>query len=57
MMKISLNSDLNKQVQEVIFTRKTKQASYPLLRIINNSLKQPFFQKNVGMHLESKIDF
>ena len=53
---MSFNHDLKKLVQEVIFTRKIKQASYPLLKIINNSFKQPFFQKNVGVHLESKID-
>ena len=56
-MKVRFNHDLNKQVQEVIFSRKIKQVSYRLLRLINNSLKQPLFQKNVDVHLESKMNF
>ena len=51
------NSDPNKQVQEIIFSRKIKKASYAPLKFNNNSVKQVQFQKHFGVYLENKLDF
>ena len=51
------NSDPNKQVQEIIFSRKIKKASYAPLKFNNSSVKQVQFQKHFGVYLENKLDF
>ena len=41
--KMTFNPDPNKQAQEVIFSRKIKKTSQPLLNFNNNSVKQVQF--------------
>ena len=51
---MTFNPDPKKQVQEVIFYRKTKKTSHPPLNFNNNSVKQVPFQKLLGVYLDGK---
>ena len=51
------NSDLTKQVQEVIFFRKTKQLLHPCLSFNDITLKNSISQKNLGLTLDVKLNF
>ena len=55
--KMTFNPDPNKQALEVIFSRKVKKTSHPLLNFNNKSVKQVHFQKHLGVYLEDKLDF
>ena len=50
--KISSNPDLNKQLQEVIFSRKQKKVYHPHLRFNNSNVSQVYiteiFRINIG---------
>lgn len=54
---MSFNPDPSKQEHEDVFSRKIKQRSYPPVRLNNKSVKEPLFQKNVGVYLQSKLNF
>ena len=55
--KMTFNPDPNKQVQEVIFSLKTKKISPSPLNFSNNSVQQVQFQKHLGVYLDGKFDF
>ena len=50
------NPDPNKQSNEVIFSRKSKVHSYPLLTFNNNDVRKCPQQKHLGIILNSKLD-
>ena len=49
--KRSFNPDPSKQAQEIIFSRKTKKNSHPLLRFNNSIVSQSPYQKDFGTQL------
>ena len=55
--KMSLNSDPNKQAQEVFFYCKIQKSSQPSLIFNNNIVTQSLTQKHLGMFLDTKLDF
>ena len=57
--KIQFNPDLNKQVNEVIFTRKTSSnsLSHPPVKFNNNDISKCPHQKHLGIILDSKLNF
>ena len=55
--KMSFNPDLNKQAQEVIFSRKIQKSSQPSLVFNNNIVTQSVTQKYLGIVLDTKLDF
>ena len=50
---MSFNPDINKQAQEVIFSRKLQKSNHPSLMFITQSE----IQKRLGTLLDSKLDF
>ena len=54
---MTFNPNLNKQAQEVIFSRKVKKTSHPAMNFNNNSFKQVQFQKHLDVYLNYKLDF
>ena len=55
--KMSFNPDPTKQAQEVIFSRKKKKVKHPDIFFNNSSVVQSQSQKNLGMFLDTKLDF
>ena len=55
--KMSLNPDINKQAQEVIFSRKLQKSNYPSQTFHGTNVTQSEIQKHLGMFLDSKLDF
>ena len=55
--KIIFNSDLSKQAQEVIFSRKIKKLLHPTLLFNNIPLNNSLFQKHLGLTLDMKLNF
>ena len=55
--KMSFDPDPNKQVQEVLFSRKIQKSSRPSLIFNNNIVTQSLSQKHLGMFLDTKLDF
>ena len=55
--KMQFNPDPNKQANEVIFSRKSEVHSYPPLTFNNNDVKKCPHQKNLGIILDSKLDY
>ena len=55
--KINLNSDTNRQAQDLIFSRKVQVISHPLIFLNQNAVPQTSFQKFLGMFLHSKLNF
>ena len=55
--KMSFNTDPNKQVQELTFSRKSKRLTYPPLVFNDNNVSQTFSEKHVGIMLEFKLIF
>ena len=55
--KMSLNPDINKQAQEVIFSRKLHKSNHPSLTFNGSCVTQSVIQKHLGMFLDSKLDF
>ena len=53
---MSYNPDLNKQAQEVIFSRKLKKVCHPPLRF-NNNVSQASSQKHLGLRLDNRLTF
>ena len=55
--KMSFNPDPSKQVQELIFNRKTKRLNQPPLVFNNNNVSQDFSQKQLSVVLDFKLTF
>ena len=51
--KMSFNPDPKKQAQKVIFSRKSKAMSHPLLVFNNNNVIQTTYQKHLGIILDT----
>ena len=49
--------DLTKQVQEVIFSRKTKKLLHPCLSFNDIPLKNRISQKHIALTLDVKLNF
>ena len=55
---MSFNLDLNKQAQEVIFSRKLKKVSHPPLPFNNNNVSKALSQKkHLGLTLNNRLTF
>ena len=54
---MSFNLDPSKQAQEIIFSRKTKKISHPLLRFNNSIVSQSPYQKHLGIFLDAQLTF
>ena len=55
--KMSFNPDPRKQVQEIIFSRKTKKISHPSLNFNNSIVSQTPYQKHLGIFLDARLTF
>ena len=51
------NPDLNKQAQEIIFSRNIKKLLHPTLLVNNIPLSNSLFQKHLGLTLDIKLNF
>ena len=54
---MSFSSDPLKQAQEVIFPRKKNKPRYLNIIFNGSPIKESSHQKNLGMFLDSKLDF
>ena len=54
---MSFNPDVDKQAQEVIFSRILQKSNHPSLTFNGTSVTQSEIQKLLGMFLDSEIDF
>ena len=54
---MSFNPDLNRQAQEVIFSRKLKKVCHPHLCFNNNNVSQASSQKHLGLKLDNRLIF
>ena len=54
---MSFNPDSTKQVQEIIFTRKTSQRNHPGLMFNNSIVNVTTIHKHLGMIFDSKLSF
>ena len=54
--KMQFNPDSNKQANEVIFSRKTNNSSYPPVAFNNIGIKKYPHHKHLGIGLDSKLD-
>ena len=54
---MSFNPDPSKQSQEVIFSRKIKKPSHPVLILNNKHVMQTPYQKHLGLTLDEKSNF
>ena len=55
--KMRLNPDLNKQAQEVIFSRKINKIDHPLLYFNQNLVKSSSIHKHLGVILDTRLAF
>ena len=55
--KMSFNPDINKQAEEVIFSRKLEKSNHPSLTFNGTSITQSEIHKHLGIFLCSKLDF
>ena len=55
--KISFNPDLNKQAQEVIFSRKITKPSHLQISFNSVPVSHVSFQKHFGIYLDEKLNF
>ena len=55
--KMSFNPDLNKQAQEVIFSRKMTKSSHPQVFFNDIPVSRVSFQKHLGIYLDEKLNF
>ena len=53
----SFNPDLNKEAQEVIFSRKMTKSSHLQTSFINVPVSHASFQKHLGNYLDEKLNF
>ena len=54
---MNFNPDLSKQVQEVIFSRKTVKVSHPSITFNTVPVARTACQKHLGLHLDEKLNF
>ena len=54
---MSFNYDPSKQTKEVIFSRKIKKPSQPVLILNNNKVIQTPHEKHLGLFLDQKLNF
>ena len=54
---MTFNPHRSKQAQEIIFIRKLKKGTYPLLLFNNNNISQVNSQKHLGVILDVKLTF
>ena len=54
---MQFNPDPNKQANEIIFSRKTKNSSHPPVAFNNNAIKKYPHHKHLSIVLASKLDF
>ena len=54
--KMDFNPDLFKQVQEIVFSRKTHKISHPKLNLNNSPVVQNTCQKHLGLYLDEKLN-
>ena len=55
--KMAFNPDLSKQVQEIVFSRKTHKIRHPILNFNNSPIVQSICQKYLGLYLDEKLNF
>ena len=55
--KMSFNPELNKQAQEVIFSRKLKKVCHPPLRFNNKNVSQASSQNYLGLTFDNRLTF
>ena len=55
--KMSFNPDLSKQAQEVIFSCNIQKTRHPFIYFNNKSVKQVPSQKDLGLIIDSKLNF
>ena len=55
--KMSFNSDITKQAQEIIFSRKKNNTSHPSLYFNNTPIQRKSVQKHLGLFLDEKLSF
>ena len=55
--KMSFNPDLNKQAQEVMFSRKMTKPSHPQVFFNDIPVSRVSFQKHLGIYLDEKLNF
>ena len=55
--KMIFNTDLTKQAQEVIFSRKINKPVHPYLTFNNSQVSQTESQKNLGLISDGKLNF
>ena len=55
--KMSFNPDLNKQAQDVIFSRKMTKSSHPQVFFKDIPVSEVSFQKHLGIYLDGKLNF
>ena len=55
--KMSFNPDLNKQAQEVIFSRKMTKSSHAQVFFNDIPVSRVSFQKHLGIYLDEKLNF
>ena len=54
---MSFNPDLNKQAQEVFFSRKLKKVCHSPLRFNNSNTSRAPSQKHLGLTLDNRLTF
>ena len=54
---MSCNRDPNKQLAEVLFSRKIYSDDHPKLTFNGNQVQQSLSQKHLGLFLDNKLDF
>ena len=55
--KMSFNPELNKQAQEVIFSRKMTKSSHPQVFFNDVTVSRVSFQKHLGIYPDEKLNF
>ena len=55
-LKMSFNPDLSKQVQEVVFSRKTHKINHPKVSFNNSPVVQSTYQKHYGQYFDEKLN-
>ena len=54
---MSFNTDISKQAQEVIFSKKNVNASHPILYFNRTPVISCSYQKHLGVYLDMKLSF
>ena len=54
---MSFNPEVNKQAQEVGFSCRSQKVTHPTVHFNNSPVIRSSSQKNLGIHLEDKLNF